>query len=150
MCFEKSCLCYLWILNLRNKENISNDIAIKVNSIPELFEVIHHQDWVFVSMYRGISTYTNHCLKTVIRRQHAVNIVEDMDDTDTIWIALKTLRAASTEASKPFIISSKSGYLHESSNIPVHGSFFFKDIVRAAMKCLFPILNVFLCRRSKL
>ena len=117
--------------------------------MPELFEVIHHEDGLFVSVYRSISTYTNHCLKTVIRRQHAVNIVEDMDDTDTIWIALKTLQASSTKASKPDIKSSKSGYLHDTSNIPVHGSFFFKDIIRV-MKCSFPILNVFLCRRSKL
>jgi len=124
-------------------EHRFNERASIVDSMPsKLLEVIQQQAGLFASEHSSITTYSNHYLKNVIRQQHAINIVEDMDGTDTIWAALETVRASSTEAGKSDLdISSKSGCLHKWPIIPAPGPFCSEDIVRV-MKCLSPILNV--------
>merc|ERR1719357_1509875 len=124
-------------------EHRFNERAGVVDGVPsQLMEIIQQQASLFASEHSSITNYSNHYLKNVIRQQHAINIVEDMDGTDTIWAALETVRASSTEAGKSDLdISSKSGCLHKWPIIPAPGPFCSEDIVRV-MKCLSPILNV--------
>jgi len=124
-------------------EHRFNERASIVDSVPgQLMEVVQQQAGLFASEHSSIISYSNHYLKNISSQQHNINIVEDMDGTDTIWAALETVRASSTEGGKSDLdLSAKSGCLHKWPIIPAPGPFCSEDIVRV-MKCLSPMLNI--------
>jgi len=124
-------------------EHRFNERASVVDAVScQLMEVIQQQAGLFSSEHSSIINYSNHYLRNTTRQQHIINIVEDMDGTDTIWAALETVRASSTEGGKSDLdMSSKSGCLHKWPIIPAPGPFCSEDIVRV-MKCLSPVLNI--------
>ena len=106
---------------------------------PKIVELIQQQAGLFTSGYSTVITYSEQYQRHASRQQHNINLVEDMDTTDTIWAALETVRAAATDSGKSDLDQGgKVGCLHRWAVIPAAGPPHSEDIVRV-MKVSFEI-----------
>ena len=123
-------------------EHRFNERASVVDSVSwKLVELIQQQAGLYTSDYNTIVTYSQQYHKHTSRQQHNINMVEDMDLTDTIWAALEAVRASATDTGKSDLDQGgKVGCLHRWAVIPAPGPGNTEEIVRV-MKCLLPILN---------
>ena len=117
------------------RANIVDNVSWKI------IELIQQQAGLFSSDYNTLVNYSHHFFKNSHRQQQTINMVEELDSSDTIWAALETVRAAASESGRSDLEQSgKVGCLHRWSVLPAPGPVSSEDIVRA-MKCLLPILN---------
>ena len=119
-----------------------NERASIVDNVSwKIIELIQKQAGLFTSDHSTIVTYSQQFLRHSQRQPQTINMVEELDSTDTIWAALETVRAAATDSGRSDLDQAgKVGCLHRWSVLPAPGPVSSEDIVRA-MKCLLPILN---------
>ena len=114
----------------------------------KIIELIQQQAALFTSDYSSIISYSRQYQRHSSRQQHSINLVEELDTSDTIWSALETVRAAGSDSGRSDLdTGNKMSCLHRWSVIPAPGPCSSEDIVRV-MKCLLPILNTSLHVRN--
>ena len=119
-----------------------NERASIVDNVSwKIIELIQQQAGLFTSDHSTILTYSQQFVRHSQRQPQTINMVEELDSSDTIWAALETVRAASTDSGRSDLDQAgKVGCLHRWSVLPAPGPVSSEDIVRA-MKCLLPVLN---------